>query len=239
VSRRDSIARFRQSIAQHFAGSQLALDNAKTLLDVAEDSDRHSTATASFIASLAAEELGKAILLLKRQADLIYNAEFRVHSKLFSDALDWTDGSIQPQSVLPWSGFVGRAGTHGGGLRDHRAKLQAVRDYYQTFHPQAKPVSDDTLELVFVDMFAGFKVEQVRAAVERSVYLSWDDASHDWRLPVACIPNLTDFVTAMRNVADGLTSSIDKGRTHSEGRVQYIVGACRQAALKPADVFLV
>jgi len=220
MSKTDPFVRFRDTLFRHVAGAESALGNARSLFLTAGLSQ--SAPTASFIATIGAEETGKCLLLRERARILLNNAEVRVHTRLFADDPNWADGERLLRDVLPWGVFVGRKGTHAGGLHDHEAKLQALRDYYKDAHPQVMKATTTEIVLGYIDLFAGASAQSVRRAVEKSLYVGWDEQSKQWCEPAACVADVPVFSEAMREVTDRLSSDLPKERERMRMMLDYL-----------------
>ena len=214
-----SLAILEDALMQHLAGVDAALESARGLLQAATMVLLGSEPTASYLVSMAAEEIGKALLLRRRERALLHNAETRLHTQLFRDDPFWIDGAKHLIDVLPWGAFVGRGK---GGLCDHRAKLAALRDYYKDAHPHVVENSGSRIVLASIDMFAGLSAAQVRTTVENAVYVGWDPAARTWRLPRPCVNSVDAFVAAMQEVVERIAADLPASRERIRVQVRYI-----------------
>lgn len=235
--RTGALPRFRDGLEKLLLGVEAALENAQNLLAAASATAVQSESTASFLASIAAEELGKALLLRDRFRILLNNADIRVHSRMFADDPEWIALGQNLASVLPWGTFAGRPGSHKGGLHDHVAKLNALRDYYRDALPQVVKATSSELVLASIDVFAGNDAVDVRKGIENSLYVAWDEAANAWRRPRCCIVHLPEFLDAMREVRGRLAADLSAERTHFHAQLQYLARAPASLGLSENEVF--
>jgi hypothetical protein len=139
----DPLETLAHAIAQLLDGAHMSLQNALALLQAAEQIEPSAESAASLLASMGAEEIGKAVLLKQRGHWLLYNSQIRLHTLMFADDPDWTDGASRIHELKPWGTFASRRGP----FFSHREKLQALREYYQDVHPQVIEATDSKIVL--------------------------------------------------------------------------------------------
>jgi len=219
-------------ITRYIAGAEEAVDNASALFDVAERCAGSAAAPASFIASIAAEELGKAILLWRRATALVLNAEARMHALEFPGDSTLSKPTLRP--VPPWTDFEKK--NKQGCLRHHATKLEALSDYYADVHPHVTR-QGDTLLVSTIDVLAGKGGRAVRSSVEESLYISWDESIGAWHAPRPCIASIDSFVSQMRDVVESLRERVTKPLGGLEGHLKYVVSTVEARGLDTAAVF--
>lgn len=233
--RRGAFLRFREALLRQLDGSEAALRNAGSLLTTAAAVLGESEATASFIASIAVEELGKALLLRKRTRAQLNNASIRLYSRLFADRPEWVDREKELHAVAPWDEFVRRA--RDGGLRDHEGKLDELRAYYRQALPQVIRATDSEIVVASIDIFAGQSPAHVRKTIENALYLRWDDSSGEWRQPAQCIAEVRGFLDGMSEVHQRLTSDLPSERAHVARQLEILRGHAEANGLRESLIF--
>jgi len=226
----DPLESLGQAIVQLLDGAHLALMNARVLLQTAAQVESSSESIASFLASMGAEEIGKAVLLKQRSHWLLYNAQIRLHTRMFADDPNWVDGAERLHEIPSWEQFAGRRGP----LFAHVKKLQALREYYLDAHPQVVETTDSKIVLASIDVFAGRSASQVRATIEDSIYVGVD--GDGWRSPVPCIRGIAGFILAMEEAVRGLDAGLAAEQKHTDSQLAYVRSMVEHHGFDAAEV---
>ncbi|MFA5844310.1 MAG: hypothetical protein WC971_05700 [Coriobacteriia bacterium] len=227
----DPLESLGQDIAHLLDGARLSLQNALVLLQAAAQVESSAESTASFLASMGAEEIGKAVLLKRRGHWLLYNAQIRLHTRMFADDPGWADGAKRLHDIPSWERFADRRGP----LFAHAKKLQALREYYQDAHPQVIEATESKIVLASIDVFAGRSASQVRATIEDSIYVGLDGEMR-WRSPVPCIRGIAGFVRAMEEAVGGLDAALEAEEKHTGSQLAYVRSMVEHHGFDAAEI---
>lgn len=234
AEREHIVSAYRDHLMMSLDGAATAAGNADSLLRAAAHLGSDFDPPASFIAAIAAEELGKAILLHERVSGLIGNTIARVTEHMTSSDEVAALARANIDELPSWRHFTSNPNTH---LRNHREKLTALRNYYALHCPRAERISADKLLVHSVDLFGGKHVRVVRTAVEGALYTGWDETAQTWTRPTTCTNDLLAFLDAMRDVSARLSDDVAQRRSYVETQLPYLELTARQLALDLRIVF--